>query len=76
MNIKYTFLIIILITIFISCGVYIFFYQKTNVKIEQNSIEMNNSKKEEEKKKDQWNKVLGKGDTVIGDGENILKDKF
>ena len=54
-----------------SCFLYV---KYTNIQLQQNIISIEKSREEEQQAQRQ--KMLGKGDTVIGDGENILNDSF
>ena len=74
---KYKISIVIILIIIVS-GVFVSFFLNKNQDMsnvtQQNKI--NKEHEENNKKQEQWKHVLGKGGTVIGDGENIIKDKF
>ena len=74
---KYKISIVIILIIIVS-GVFLSFFLNKNQDMsnvtQQNKI--NKEHEENNKKQEQWKHVLGKGGTVFGDGENIIKDKF
>ena len=59
------------IVISVSCLVYVNYTNN-----ESKELIISNEKNNDKERQEQWKKMLGKGETVIGDGDNILNDSF